>query len=342
MTAPEHGEPPVSPGGRVTIRDVARRAGVSRQTVTRAMNDMSGISEETKERVLRAAALLDYRPNRAARAMVRGSGTSLGLVIRSLMNPYFPEVAESVIDEAHARGWSMHLSYIGSNGRDAAEVMRDLAPQVDAVIGYLPPDIGRTGPHFSGPLVQLDLSGTDSRDAGFRFDLDHDLGLVVDRFVAAGRGRLAMIDGSEDGSLSVRAPVFTRLATEAGLLAGPDAVALAPESPAGARKALHELLEQVPSLDGLFVFNDVMALGVVHELVRLGVRVPDDLAVISMDGIQLGELTSPTLTSVDLDPRGLARAAVELVEAILAGDAPRHGPGAQHTLRHRLLARESG
>lgn len=329
-------------GGRVTIHDVARLAGVSRQTVTRAMNDMTGISDNTKARVLRAAALLEYRPNRAARAMVRGPDTTLGLVIRSLRNPFFPEVAESVIDEAGARGWGLHLSYLGSNGRDAVEIVRDLTPHVDAVIGYLPPELSPGTLSFTGPLVQLDLSGRDSGCPGFRFDLDHDLSLVVDRFAATGRRRLAMIDGGPAGRPSARAAAFARLAAAAGALVEPGGVAAAAESPTAARAALERVLAHAPDIDGLFVFNDVMALGVIHELVRRGIRVPDDIAVVSMDGIQLGELTSPTLTTVDLDPRGLGRAAVDAVAAILAGEAPRRGPAAQHTLRHRLLVRESG
>ncbi|TDC77926.1 LacI family transcriptional regulator [Streptomyces hainanensis] len=343
MSAVPTGErQPAVPEDRVTINDVARLAGVSRQTVTRAMNDMSGISAETKARVLRAAARLEYRPNRAARAMVRGPGTTLGLVIRSLWNPFFAEIAESVIDAVHARQWNLHLSYVGSNGRDALSVVRDMAPEVDAIVGYLPPDISRELPSFTGPLIQLDISGTTGQDAGFRFDLTHDLGLVVQRFADSGRRGVAMIDGSVHGGPSVRAPIFTELAREAGVLDDRVGVTLTDESPEGASAAVREMLDRSPDVDGLFVFNDVMALGVMHELTRHGLTIPDDVAVIAMDGIRLGAYSSPPLTTVDLDPRGLGHAAVAAVGDVLAGDAPRRGRGAQWQRRHALLVRQSG
>ncbi|KAB8161905.1 LacI family DNA-binding transcriptional regulator [Streptomyces sp. 3MP-14] len=328
--------------GRVTIHDVARLAGVSRQTVTRAMNDMTGISAETRTRVLRAASLLGYRPNRAARAMVQGPGTTLGLVIRSLWNPFFAEIAESVIDAVHGRQWNLHLSYVGSGGRDALAVVRDMAPEVDAVIGYLPPEIGSALPSFTGPLIQLDISDGDSADAGFRFAVEHDLGLVVRRFEETGRRRVAMIDGSTTGGPSVRAPVFSELARAAGIWDERGGVVSADESPAGASVAVGELLDRSPGVDAVFVFNDVMALGVMHELTRRGVAIPDDVAVVAMDGIQLGAYSSPPLTTVDLDPRGLGRAAVEAAADILSGQAPRGGRGAQRERRHRLLVRDSG
>ncbi|WP_067225936.1 LacI family DNA-binding transcriptional regulator [Streptomyces sp. NBRC 109706] len=328
--------------GRVTIHDVARLAGVSRQTVTRAMNDMTGISAETRTRVLRAASLLGYRPNRAARAMVQGSGTTLGLVIRSLWNPFFAEIAESVIDAVHGRQWNLQLSYVGSGGRDAPAVVRDMAPEVDAVIGYLPPGIGGALPSFTGPLIQLDISDPTSTDAGFRFAVEHDLELVVRRFVETGRRRVAMIDGTTTGGPSVRAPIFTDLARAGGIWDERGGVVSADESPAGAATAVNELLARSPGIDALFVFNDVMALGVLHELHRRSIAIPEDVAVIAMDGIQLGAYSSPPLTTVDLDPRGLGRAAVDAAADILAGQAPRTGRGAQWERHHRLLTRESG
>ena len=109
---------------RATILDVAAAAGVSRQTVTRAMNDMPGISASTRERVQRLAAELGYSPSRFAKGLVQGARTSLGLAIPDLTNPYFPAFASSVVEEATQRGWNVVVDDFGhgsGTGLDAVE-----------------------------------------------------------------------------------------------------------------------------------------------------------------------------------------------------------------------------
>src|SRR5882724_12949808 len=90
---------------RVTIHDVARSAGVSRQTVSRALNDKAEIDGTTKQRVLDTARELGYRPSRFARGLVRQDTTSIGLVIPDLMNPFFTEVASAALDAARRQDW---------------------------------------------------------------------------------------------------------------------------------------------------------------------------------------------------------------------------------------------
>lgn len=92
---------------RATIHDVARLAGVSRQTVSRAVNDKEEIDATTKARILDAVRTLEYRPSRYARGLARQGSTTLGLVVSELTNPYFPEVAAGVLDIAEQRGWQV-------------------------------------------------------------------------------------------------------------------------------------------------------------------------------------------------------------------------------------------
>src|SRR6478609_6947533 len=124
-------------GKRATILDVAAAAGVSRQTVTRAMNDMAGISRETRERVQGLAAEMGYTPSRFAKGLVQGSRTSVGLAIPDLTNPYFPAFASSVVELATQRGWHIVVDDYGHGGRTGLDAVEHLAPHVDAVIGYL-------------------------------------------------------------------------------------------------------------------------------------------------------------------------------------------------------------
>lgn len=117
--------------------DVAAAAGVSRQTVTRAMNDMPGISPATRERVQQLAAELGYTPSRFAKGLVQGARVSLGLAIPDLNNPYFPAFASSVAEVATQRGWNVVVDDFGHGSGSGLDAVTRLAPQVDALVGYL-------------------------------------------------------------------------------------------------------------------------------------------------------------------------------------------------------------
>lgn len=120
---------------RITIEDVAREAGVSRQTVTRAMNGMTEISAKTRQRVLDAANALGYRPSRfASNLAARRKSHAIGLVIASFRNPYYTELAAEVLDVATARGWQVVVCS-REQGTDL-ELISTLAGQVDAIFGY--------------------------------------------------------------------------------------------------------------------------------------------------------------------------------------------------------------
>lgn len=131
---------------RETIHEVARSAGVSRQTVSRALNDHDGIDDSTKQRVLNAALELGYRPSRFARGLVRQDTTTVGLVIPDLLNPYFTEVAAAALEAARARGWHVVVYDHADSAEEELGTLQVIGSQVDAVVGY-----------FSRPEQEIDL-----------------------------------------------------------------------------------------------------------------------------------------------------------------------------------------
>src|SRR5689334_16636504 len=121
----------------VTLRDVARVAGVSHQTVSRAVNGKGEIDPETRRRVLDVAQRLRYRPSRFARGLVRAGTTTIGLVVDDILNPFFPELIAGVISAAEQRSWTVLISTTQNNPGREPELLRSLSGQVDALIGYL-------------------------------------------------------------------------------------------------------------------------------------------------------------------------------------------------------------
>ncbi|ELT42648.1 LacI family DNA-binding transcriptional regulator [Arthrobacter nitrophenolicus] len=327
-----------APGRRATILDVAAAAGVSRQTVTRAMNDMPGISAATRERVQKCAVELGYSPSRFAKGLVQGARTSVGLAIPDLTNPYFPAFASSVVEAATQRGWNVVVDDYGHGTGSGLDAVSRLAPQVDALIGYLGEHAAEAQSLMgSRPVVGLDCPGGSSAGS-IGFDYPYAAGLALDHLASTGRHKVAFLDSDQGGPAGSRGAAVAAAAAAAGI---PLARIHASPSATAARDAIGGLLEKEPGLDALLAFNDVMAAGVLKALHSAGRSVPGDCAVIGMDGIPLGELLTPELTTLALDLRAVGRAAVDLVEALLSGAVEPGSPAASLTLRHELIVRQS-
>lgn len=297
---------------------------------------MPGIKAATRDRVLELARELNYTPSRFARGLVQGSHVSVGLAIPDLSNPYFPAFASSVVEQATARGWHVVVDDFGHGGRTALDAVERVAPQVDAVIGYLGSDAERALSLMAGrPLVVLDYDDALFGGGSISFDYVQAAATAVGYLQQAGRRNIAYLDSpAQPDAPSARGGAFAAL-----LPVG--AVRAASESPEAAAQVTEVLLHEAPDIDAIVVFNDLMAAGVLKALARVGRRVPEACAVIGMDGIPLGELVTPALTTMALDLREVGRTAVELLDGLITGEIRGGTPEARRTIRHELLLRDS-
>ncbi|MFR0354958.1 LacI family DNA-binding transcriptional regulator [Streptomyces sediminimaris] len=318
---------------RVTIDDVARAVGVSRQTVSRALNDKGEIGASTKQRVLDAALELGYRPSRFARGLVRQDTVSVGLVVPDLLNPFFTEVAAAALEAARSRGW--HVVVYDTGGRVAEErgTLEVVASQVDAVVGYLTLPEEEIDKLTRGlPVVFIDREPRAGRFSAIRIDGEAGVHDAVRHLVDAGHRRIGMIDYAARAEPSLRHRWFDAAMAARGRDSG--TVGRADQSIEGGERALEELLAGHPDVTAVFTFNDIIAVGALRAARRLGRRVPEDLAVIGFDGLRLGTLVEPPLTTVALDTRALGALSVEQAARLLAGSGPLSG--AEAAVRARL------
>ncbi|MEJ3654355.1 LacI family DNA-binding transcriptional regulator [Actinomycetes bacterium KLBMP 9759] len=305
-------------GKRVTIRDVARSAGVSYQTVSRAFNDKGEINGDTKQRVMEAARALGYRPSRFARGLVRQDTTSIGLVIPDLLNPFFTEVAAAALDAARQRGWHVLLYDTADDRELELDALGVIGSQVDAVVGYFYEPIEVIEKLVHGmPTVYIGRDRAGSTFTSIRIDGEPGIHAAVAHLVADGRRRIGMLDHGGDRPPSVRRRWFLDAMQAHGLVG--TAVG-ADQSIGGGERAMSEILDARPDLDGLLTYNDVIAIGAVRRAVQLGRRVPQDCAVIGFDGLSIGAIVEPPLTSVRIDIKQLGALAVEQVAKLLAGE----------------------
>ena len=303
---------------KITINDVAKSAGVSRQTVSRALNDKDEIDSVTKQRVLDAARALGYRPSRLARGLVRQDTMTIGLVIPDLLNPFFTEVAAAALEAARTRGWQVVVYDTGDRAEEELGTLQVISSQVDAVIGY-----------FSCPESELEkftrgmpvvLIGREQRTRFSAIQIDGAAGVhaAVAHLVARGHTRIGMLDHHTRAEPSIRHEWFTTAATAHGIEAG--LMVPADQTADGGGSALRTLLADHPDVTAVLTFNDIIAIGALREGRRLGRSIPQELAVIGFDGLQLGALVEPPLTSVALDTRRLGALAIEQVARLLSGE----------------------
>ncbi|MGA0568311.1 LacI family DNA-binding transcriptional regulator [Rathayibacter sp. KR2-224] len=317
-------------GRPATINDVAAAAGVSRQTVTRALNDLPDVSPATKQRVQDAAAALRYRPNRAAQRLVRGGDVTIGFVVSDLRNPYYPELAAELTRRAAEQGWGVVMTDLG--GPRGTERVQAMVDRVDAVVGHL----GSEHRELVTSRVPTVLLTDDPVDTGasVRFDYGEGMHEAVAHLVAAGRRRIAMIDA--DHAESLRSRLLTEALERRGLtLAGAVPV---PTTHEGGIAAAASLMAASPDTDAVVCFNDVLAVGALKGFARAGIRVPQDVAVIGVDGLDIGTLVTPELTTLAVDMQAVARHAIDLVGALLRGE---RGDALHRSVAHTLVVRES-
>lgn len=327
-----------SQGRRATIVDVATAAGVSKMTVTRAMNDMPGIKAETRERIRKLAQELDYVPSRFAKGLTQGAQVSLGLAVPGLANPYFPTFVSSVVEQATKRGWQVVISDYGDGSVSPVAAIQQIAPQVDAVIGWLGNETGASQKVLGRrPLVLLDLANAGAAGE-LTFDYSHAAHLALDHLLGRGCRNITYLDYVRDEGLSVRAQAFARRAGELGI---PVTFINSADSAEGARRVIASLVERGGLPEALITFNDVMAIGAMKALAAAGKSVPEDCAVIGMDGIALGELLTPELSTLSIDFKEMGIVAVQLAEKLLNGKVAPGGPESKLVLKHRLCLRES-
>jgi len=309
---------------RVTIEDVARAAGVSRQTVSRAINDQGEISPQTRSRVLRIVEELGYRPSGIARGLATHRTRTLGLVVPDVANPFFSDVARGAEQVAYAEGYNVFLCNTEEDPQRELAVLRSLEGQrVDGVV------------LCSSRLDDLELRSVVARHSvvvlvNRRLESEGEpdrIGVVVLDDVAGGRMAVQhLLDGGHRAVGFLAGPPASRSGrwriegyraalADAGVPGSPAWMVHCPADVDGGHQAAGDLLALHPELTALCCYNDLVAVGALQACVDLGRRVPDDVAVIGFDDIMLAALVTPPLTTCRVPRYELGAQAMRLLLA---------------------------
>jgi LacI family repressor for deo operon, udp, cdd, tsx, nupC, and nupG len=298
-----------------TSNDVARHAGVSQTVVSFVMNNHPKVAPETRRRVQEAALALGYRPNLAARSLVRGRSQTIGVLVIDLNNPFFAAATHHLEQAIRAAGYHFLLSTstwdAWSQPGHLEAAMDDLLLRgVDAIISWSlrePERPGAADPlaalksRRNGDTTPLFVLGYDERADGCAY-LDHAAGgrLAAQHLVACGRRRLGAVASFPS---STRFEGFCRGAAESGIKEKPriwlDSIDTRGSAAMGYRAgAVIANLAPEERPDGLFCHHDRVAQGVIAALLDHKVRVPEEIAVVGFDALADTEYLRPSLASV--------------------------------------------
>lgn len=275
-------------GGRVTLQDIARKTGYTANTVSRALKDKTDISVETRQKIQRVAREMGYVRNYAASSLRSGRTKTIGLILGAMSNPYYAAVADAIHDAASALGYSLLTLCSRENAQQELQAVETaLSRQVDGILLF--PSYGaeeslRVMKAAGVPYVLMSRQLDGQEHDCVMCDEEEGGYLAAKHLIDAGRRHLAFLCGIDIvHSTEFRKRGFLRACDEAGIPESCRHAAIIPGDD-HSRQQLAEWKEQ--GVDGLFVFCDMEAWNAASYLQEIGVRVPEDMAVVGYDNIQ--------------------------------------------------------
>ncbi len=317
---------------RVTIKQVAREAGVSPQTVSRVVNNHPDVSSDTRVRVQQVINRLAYRPSFVARTLLRGQSKTLG-VVGSGLELYGPSHTLVGVEREAARlGYTVHLTLVQEPEISSAEPLRRLlSHQVDGIIWAVPelgPNrswISQELAHLSVPLVFLSMHP----DPAFSIvTVDNRTGgrLATEHLIAQGCCKVGLITGPrKQWEAQQRRVGWEDALRGAGLAVEEKLVVEGDWTPPSGEQGLRCLLEQCPEIEAVFIGNDQMSVGALQAACRIGRRVPEDLKMVGFDDIPEAAYLQPPLSTVRQDMVEVGSVAVQELRRVIEANETGNG-----------------
>lgn len=310
-----------------TIKDIAEKSGVSYATVSRALSGHPYVKDETRERVIKIARQMGYRPNAVARGLVLRKTTTIGFVVPDITNPVFPEVARGLEDAALRRGYTVFLCNSNWDKDRELRILDILLQQrVSGLVVFLCSE-------KSVELIRrakmdtktVCISNMSHESAMTSLYIDNELGaqLAVEHLIKQGHEAIACIGGLEDSAANrERLRGYQQALQDHGIAACEGLIRFGDYRIESGSTLMSQLLHLPKRPTAVFAANDLLALGAINAIKEHGLRVPEDVAVVGFDDIQLASLPEIQLSSISWPKYELGKVAFELVARCLEDDAP--------------------
>lgn len=312
------------------MKDIARDLGVSAMTVSKVLRNHPDVGDETRERVLARVKELGYNLNLAARSLVTGRTYLVGLVVPDLLHPFFAEIAKSLAEVLRASGYYLIVSSSDEDpDLEEQEVNQLLARRLDTLIiasCRSTVDLFFRIEKQKTPYVLIDrcLPGLTANFVGVDDDA---VGMLATKhLIDIGCKRIAHIRGPETSPGVRRLEGYKRALAQGGLKVGDDYIITERkgdvETKQRGAEAMGQLLSLKPRPDGVFCFNDPLAMGAMNYALNQGFRIPEDIAVIGCGNLHYDDSLRVPLSSIDQQSRRIGEEAARIALGILNSKVP--------------------
>lgn len=289
-----------------SIKDVAREANVSIATVSRVLNNVDVVNEDTKKRVLEAIKELDYRPNIVARSLKTQKTKTIGIIIPDISNQIYPEIVRGAEDVANIYDYNIILCNTDLDPQKELEYLRVLSEKMaDGVIyisNSLEEEIKDTIKSVNMPIVLIETHGKDSEFPSVVIDNEKAAEDVVDYLVKKGNKRIAYIGADRDAvsASAIRYKGYITSLKKNGLDYDENLNYFCKYSlkASDGYKAMNEILARTKDIDAVFGVSDDIAIGAINALRDAGLNVPNDIDVVGFNNTYLASVCYPKLTTV--------------------------------------------
>jgi len=315
----------------VRMKDIAQDLGISTVTVSKALRGHSDIGEETRKRVLKRTEELHYQPNFAARTLITGRTWTVGLVVPDLLHPFFAQIAKAVSAGIREQGYSLMITSSEEDPElEKQEIEQLLARRVDVLLiasAQWTAESFRRIDESRIPYILIDRR-FEGLSANFVGVDDEAVGLLAtDHLIEQGCRRVAHIRGPETSTALGRLEGFRQALGAYGLTALPEHIAPIgvlgdDRAEQGGYEAAQRLLRTYPRPDGIFCFNDPIALGAMRAILDAGLHIPEDVAVVGCGNILHSDFLRIPLTSVDQDSAAIGQHAAQLALSLIGVKGP--------------------
>jgi len=315
----------------ITIKEVAKLAGVSPSTVSRVISDSSRISDITKKNVRKAMGELGYHPNAIARSLVNRSTNTIGIVMpqspeKAFLNPFFPQALSGISAAAHEADYCILLS-TGSSEEEQEESIKSIimGGRVDGVILMYSSANNDTLEIIKEMKIPAVIIGKPMNTEGILY-VDNDnvdaSYKVTKRLIEKGHKKIAFLSGSFKYVVSLdRLDGYRSALLHYGLELDRNYIVEGEFSKESGYESMEKLLSVREKPTAMVVTDDVMAFGAIEAIKKAGLKIPQDIEVVSFNNVPLAELCIPSLTSVDIDAYSLGYESSKLIIEKINGKA---------------------
>ncbi len=323
----------------ITIKDIAKKSGVSISTVSRVINNTGYVSDDVRQKVMKVVRDYNYIPNTSARNLKSNDSKNIALLVKGITNPFFNKMIRVIEEKAALRGYPLFIQNVDDHDSEMDMAIREARDRNLCGVILMGGTFGYSEERFRQlgiPCVLVTVSASDeiSKDlySSVKIDDEKEGYRATDYLISLGHKRIGFIYDPPTDRLTpnrLRFMGYQRALAEHGIPFEPGLVADNTNAPfhsgyLAGFNAMKQLHGRNPDMTAVFAFADVLALGAAKAAFSMGLRVPDDISIVGFDGIEAGEFYQPSLDTIYQPANDMALSSIEFLFDMLQGGKAQH------------------